>query len=291
MSIEDDFAKYIASQWTALDPTHGYVVVGRGKAPPRRLDFESLSDAVAKYEFDDADLQKTVDHVKPLAHRLQIALKAPTASCHSIHHTCLEILEWGGVAGTSSGWLRERCDAHDLAGAINRGVTELTGHSSPMTLGGKSVFGPTPPDDNIPMNSALTKVFALAKPNEIVVYDGRVGAALGLLAKRFLQDRTGMAHQIAISRTVRNLVPHYLQWGWGDGATSSANKGRRNPSAGTIKFPGIRVRKPVDRVHADYVWRASKLLRKVKGFLANMGTTTELVAIERALFMIGYDVR
>jgi hypothetical protein len=291
MPIDDDFAKYIASQWTTLAPTHEYQKAGRGNAPARRLDFESLGDAARKYEFDNADLQQTIDHILPLASRLQRALQIPAESCHSLHHTCLEILEWGGVAGTSSDWLRERCDANDLAGAINRAVLELTGCLSPMTLGIKSVFAPRPPRDNIPMNSALTKIFALAKPDDIVVYDGRVGAALGLLSRRFLEEPMGTAHKVAISKKGQNSVPRYLQWGWGDGETSNPKKGRRNPSAGNMRFPGIRRRTPVDRVHADYVWRASQLLKKVKCFLTSAGTAVTLVELERALFMVGYDVR
>lgn len=282
---ETDFSKYLVSQWTKLSLPHSYQEARKSTSKT----FESLGDASRAYEFGGKTLSDTEKLLNDLSQRLDRLLGPGDGDCHKLHHLCLEILEWGGVEGTSSRWLRERCDARLLAFDVRRARDELSGDTSPDSLA-CSVFAAVEKHDRIPMNSGTTKIFALAQPQKIAIYDGRVGAGLAMLTKRFLQSPDGKNHQQPDSR---NAVPRLLQWGWGDGQATSRTVGRRNPNSPGFWFPCLNRGKNADIQHAVYAWRASRLLRKVASDLtsATRSAAVSLADIERGLFVIGYDIR
>lgn len=129
------------------------------------------------------------------------------------------------------------------------------------------------------MNSAMTKVYAAVDPDHLIIYDGRVGAALGLLARDYLYEGK-----------VSGDVPDELAFGWGASRLRLAEgvKSERDPGDGRYRFPRL-FGSTRDRRHAQMMRDASLLLRRVvSNFDRNGGPA--LGELERALFMVGYDV-
>jgi hypothetical protein len=133
-------------------------------------------------------------------------------------------------------------------------------------------------DDDLLMNSAMTKVYAAADPSgDVVMYDSRVGAALGLLARRYLEQ-----DQIA-------EVPPALLYHWGP-ARGQGKAQSRNPSTETYRFPQLPNGAGSNRPRAEVSRRANRLLRDVRSRLATMEVPITALQLERALFMVGYRV-
>lgn len=88
---------------------------------------------------------------------------------------CLSILEWGGVLPK------------------NQGKILKLGHDLPIYLDNvRHRLDPTDFDTNhncadILMNSGFTKIYSLLI-NDFIIYDGRVGAALGLLVRKYCEE-------------------------------------------------------------------------------------------------------
>lgn len=127
--------------------------------------------------------------------------------------------------------------------------------------------------DCLLMNSAMTKVYAALKPSKLIIYDGRVGAALGLLARHYL-------HSIKYD----GALPEELQFPWGKARGVQV----RDPSDERFKFPQLFGQRK-DMLHAEWMRRTSDLLRKV-AITVSPSSSCSLASLERALFMIGYDV-
>lgn len=129
------------------------------------------------------------------------------------------------------------------------------------------------------MNSAMTKVYAAADPEQIIIYDGRVGAALGLLVRHWLTSRKQVQ------------VPAELAFRWGPHATSTSS---RNPSVGPLKFQSLYTASTQQSNSVEYwaklVRDSNRLLRRVVQILQEQGVAVRLLDLERALFMIGYRV-
>ena len=149
--------------------------------------------------------------------------------------------------GPSSKWLRENCRDKSLHSQIRTAVKLLATAASEAEL--------TPFDgSNLVMNSGLTKVYALASPSNVIIYDGRIGAAIGLFA-RYIENSYPTEPTFPCGRKLL-AVPPVLQFPWGDGL---AAEGSRDPSIGEYKFPPLR--SGANFAHACACWKASKVLR------------------------------
>jgi hypothetical protein len=131
-------------------------------------------------------------------------------------------------------------------------------------------------NNEIRMNAGYTKIFALICKNSII-YDGRVGAALGLLAKKFVKKYSPKIE----------LMPQEICFPWG------ASKGKdrnRNPSDNFLKFPGLGNK---SIFHAKWNiqsnWIVEEALKRTQG-VAWVSHPDALRRIEAALFMLGYDL-
>jgi hypothetical protein len=112
-----------------------------------------------------------------------------------------------------------------------------------------------------------------------VIYDGRVGAALGLLARQFCQ-------QTGLKRVPANLA--FVCGTPKEGAHPKHPK-NRDPSVGELKFPKLG---HDSQVHTEHTMLANWFLR---GALAlNPGPFTKGEAgfheLAAGLFMVGYDL-
>lgn len=285
VEIEQAFAAYIASQWKKLDRPHKYT---DRKCRDETIEFISLQQAYQYYHFDGNDRRKTESLVEHLSNRLRQELQRSSKlqqDSHKLHHVCLDILVWGGVERAVQGWLTCQCDAGTLRASINNAVTELCDEKIAPDERLTSVFQDG--DAGTPMDAGMTKICALAKPDKLTIYDGRVGAGLGYLTVQFLRT-TGKRYLVN-----GTSPPPPLTWAWGAGQTSGSNRERRNPTRGALKFASLRGGFPRERQrHATYMWRASRILRRaLKHIVASGMNAVKLSHLEMAVFMIGYDVK
>lgn len=131
------------------------------------------------------------------------------------------------------------------------------------------------------MNSGFTKIYSLYI-DDFIIYDGRVGAALGLLVRKFCEE-----YMLA-------KVPDELVFAWGKGKESSYQRSavnRRNP--GSDKYTFLELSNNPKR-HTENNIRANWLLREIAdqtdSKFNQLDKELKMRAIEAALFMIGYQV-
>jgi hypothetical protein len=195
-------------------------------------------------------------------------------------NACLAIFEWGGVARKADDasllWINAQCEKGTLCGSILNAVKLLRPQSN-QSLGefdGKKLL----------MNSAMTKIYAAAAPGDIIIYDGRVGAALGLLVRRWLLANGQCA------------VPVDLAFRWGPNHKTKTNKTEtRNPSQEEFIYVDLYTVSEKSAVRnaawAELVRLSNRILQQTRALLACDGHDVQPAALERALFMVGYDVR
>lgn len=193
---------------------------------------------------------------------------------------CKAIFAWGGVArkadDASLRWVQSQAAAKTLCRSILKSV-ELLNPRSAEPL--KDFNGET-----LLMNSAMTKIYSAAAPDSLIIYDGRVGAALGLLTRSWL-----MAN-------VERTVPADLAFRWGPNTKTKNQKDEtRNPSKDCFIFTSLYTASsdlPArNREWAEFVRMSSRLLGATREILGTQGYTVTLGMLERSLFMLGYDVR
>lgn len=186
------------------------------------------------------------------------------------------ILSWGGVLGSDQrGNLRKLNGIPNLVEYLNgaRSILRIEEFdlSQNINLG------------SLHMSAGFTKIYSMLVEN-FVIYDGRVGAALGLLVRKFLEEN--------------NIpqIPDSLHFSWGAGKETSYVRGainRRNPSTENYKFKPFSNRKNrhlFDNIKAS--WLISELANGTRFSSAvPIGPNdTSSRRMEAALFMIGYDV-
>ncbi|MBI1264223.1 MAG: hypothetical protein GC187_05770 [Alphaproteobacteria bacterium] len=276
---KNGFAAFLASRWKA-DFYHSYPIT-RHKAWKRwrQLSFEltldnvdknwycnSISQAAERYSWIDNNSE--LDYVT-LSEQLIKAVqnKDDRLACY----TCQSIFVWGGVGRQRKGgsdksviWLQREEANGSLCTKILEAHSILTSMKAELDR-----FD----GDDLLMNSAMTKVYAAFDPAKLVIYDGRVGAALGLQAKDYLR-----------SIGYRGAVPEALAFPWG----SSRGAPVRNPSDEDFNFPRLFGSRR-DRLHAKMVRHASDILNTVSSMIA-LSPACGLPRLEKAMFMIGYDV-
>lgn len=236
----------------------------------------SLAQAAEHYSWPES---KAPDDFASIAARLRAALAAN--DCVAARTACLEIFKWGGVANkpddASLQWVEAQAAERTLCRSILRAV-ELLRPTSDESL---TAFDGT----NLLMNSAMTKIYAAAAPDGIIIYDGRVGAALGLLARKWL-DGIG-----------QSVVSPDLAFRWGPNQkTPNNNVETRDPSQEGFEFVCLYKKSTAKQPHQAEVWAGlvritSRILQEVIRMLNAQGQGATLLSLERALFMVGFDVR
>lgn len=216
----------------------------------------NLSDAAMQYQWDD------VTNSPSETLRTNIIDAIGRQDFEAVKNRCLEIFDWGGVGRKQSDRSRiwvTTTSGPDLIAGITRAVELLRGANNPAQLfDGKTLL----------MNSAMTKIYAFADPTrQLAIYDGRVGAALGVFVVQYCRIQS------------LEVIPIELNFGWHD---SIAGKGYRDPSRGNYKFPRLT---KGDGFHARCMWRANRIMQA-----AAQDVGCSVLEMERALFMVGYDL-
>jgi hypothetical protein len=196
-----------------------------------------------------------------------VALKAAIRdeNEHAAFVSSIEILDWGQVYRGSVRWVLQQYRSGQLTSKLKLGTKVLSGDQ----------FNELAKFDGqlLRMDSGLTKIFSLAADRSIV-YDDRVGGALGWLVVQFLtHERPDL--QLKESNRKQGAVPAGLRFMRGPG--------KRNPSSGQLVFPS-RSTKP--NPHA----RSNLLANWVLDAVVQSCPAWTMREAEAALFMIGYDV-
>lgn len=278
-SSTDQFAEFIADRWlSGFDHTYDITrhrawdmwrALNGGRNVPWAC--TSLSQAAQHWSWSESDGPSFSELASLLQAAIEAGDDASAATC------CYSIFKWGQVArepdDPSRQWVRERARAGTLCADLLAAV-RLLSPGSPGPLDRFNI-------GDLWMNSATTKVYAAADPHgQTAIYDGRVGAALGMLARQFL-ERQGLTE-----------VPGELAFMWG--APQSAKQvalRTRDPSSEHHVFKKLPNGKYSHRPRAELARRANMLFRRVTDILACHGTLSTTLELERACFMVGYRVR
>jgi len=175
---------------------------------------------------------------------------------------CLAILEWGGVLPNNNNRIL------NLGASLPKYLLDVQHRLNP------SVFHFAGKYDDIIMNAGFTKIYSLLI-DDFIIYDGRVGAALGLLVRKYCEQL--------------NLpcIPPLLRFAYG----KARNSARRDPSSSRYNFP---VLANSSSKHTQNNLKANWLLKEVvetkQSKFNLLQPSKQLRALESALFMIGYDV-
>lgn len=177
------------------------------------------------------------------------------------------VLKWGQVAICYK-WVKKQLIANpdfDLKSNVKSAIGELE-KNLPDTAKFKS-------GSEFRMCSGFTKVYALMA-DDFIIYDGRVGAALGFLATLYSDG---------------NEVDGLYKFPYKPGKS----KANRNPEiTGTSgRFPKLASHN--QHIHAEWNvkanWLLTEGLRKAGGHFAGAYGKEALRRLEAALFMLGYD--
>ena len=250
------------------------------KRQNRTWSCDSLYTAFQKYDWSFAmqdaqshlttrlrSFEETHSFLMNLSTNLKLSiLENDNAACRE---NCLNVLKWGGV----------------LAHNQNRIKTFDDGICSYLLVVGQRLSCDMDLHDyyneGLIMNSGFTKIYSLCL-DHFIMYDGRVGAALGLLVRRFCENRSMPA------------VPGTLRFAWGKGKEASYARGaqsRRNPSSGTWEFPEL-INNPRRHLESNIQanWLLEEILLKTSSRFNALPQHMRISAIQSALFMIGYSV-
>lgn len=190
---------------------------------------------------------------------------------------CYRIYRWGGVGrkptDRSRIWVRQASEKGWLTAALHDAVSLL----SPVCTESLSRFK----EDDLLMTSATTKLYtAAAVDGRVAIYDGRVGAALGLLGRQFLEARN------------IESVPDVLHFMWGPPQTPAQAAARtRDPSTASHRFSQLPNGAASHQVRAELSRRTNVLFQAIADRLAGRDTPVTFLGLERAMFMVGYRVR
>ncbi|WAB77288.1 hypothetical protein [Rhodopseudomonas palustris] len=267
----DGFIRFLSDEWTGARP-HSYQVPTKGRSstwsksldPVGNWSTRGLKNAFEKYNWNGKTFSENKAQLDNLALELQSAITA--SDNPKVNDTALAIMSWGGVNNKhrqrrTKKWLSDnnRC----LSEKIKKAVSLLHIETEPLLP-----FDGT----ELIMNSAVTKIISLADPNnKLIIYDGRVGSALGHFASLYAREKLASPLAPSLRFAVDTTHPK-------DGPM------RRNPSDEIISFPSLFGSKK-DKQHAEMMRLASKLIEQVA---QKCGCSSR--EIEAGLFMWGYSV-
>ena len=213
------------TDWVAarFDDASGWTHTWVDRKSGDRWSFNGLRDAFLQYKWNGEAwaANKTVLD----AFRCELREAVQTEDVRSVVTICENILKWGGVAAHNVRYL------HRQQPVLVRELQHVRDLVSRNRTPSKRDLcrEPDNPTSACRMNAGFVKIYSLLC-DDCVIYDGRVGAALGLLARQFCEA------------TGRTEVPSALAFAFGTPkeAPNTTNAKVRNPSHGTLRFPWAR---------------------------------------------------
>jgi hypothetical protein len=237
---------------------------GKSSAWSRTIDGKwsavGLADAVSKYAWSGKSFSENKAELDRFAADLQSAIKR--CSNNDVCAISRAIMHWGGVDNKhrqkrTFEWIERNAD--EISAKLSTAVDLIKDERASLD-----------PFDGVHlmMNSTMTKIVSLADPEQkLVIYDGRVGGALGFFVARFAEERE--IHQYDVAEQLLFAVDR---------------EAKRTPKTRRIHFPAL-FGKARDRCHASMVRWASQLIWQVA-----KECQASPREIEAALFMWGYKV-
>ena len=251
------------SRWT-----HTYVDRKTGI----RWSCDSLADAFQQYSWNAKPWSE--NKLELDAYRRVLRAAVEQADHGRVAKVCEQILRWGGVWARNGAYLTRRQPV--LLDELLHLRAVIGGDCTPATRA--ALRDPSTAATECRMNAGFVKIYSLLC-EYCAIYDGRVGAALGLLVRQFCED------------TARRTVPPCLAFAFGrpKEAQNANYRKLRNPSRAPFRFPQLR---PDPRFHTAQLMRANWLLRGVLGTARWPCSTGEdgFHELAAALFMVGYDL-
>lgn len=262
-----------------VDFSHSYYSYGLQKT----YKFTSVLDALIQYEwkfhytdlftnqkYSGISLADNKSHLAKFRTGLKSSLrKGDYVSCKK---WCEMILDWGNVKNGNKDKLKA------LGPNIIEYLTncEKLFSSSNLSMTGKYQVIVNGENQNVIMSAGFTKIYSLML-NEFIIYDGRVGAALGLIEKYFY---------IATNLPQSKLLSFH--YGNAKTADNKSSKLNRNPSEGLFKVSVL----GSGHIHTRDNLKANWILQHVIHNSRSKFTENSepLRALECALFMIGYHL-
>nr|WP_301542814.1 hypothetical protein [Cupriavidus basilensis] len=257
----------------------GYVDVRRGGGPVYVVFARTLGDLFRKYWWNKKGYDENKLALDAVSAAIEVAIDGENSTWHQelAIKACHEVMHWGFGEGrrpytANMNWAMRQ--GKNLASVLRIGRESLSGKNPNLDAFGRN------PDSNPKMNAGWTKYYALALPNHII-YDGRVGAALGFLVRRYLESLP--RHEQPAS------VPSELRFLWAD---AEGGGKLHDPSSGQYEFgklyAGPYGSKAWACVNVQANWVLSEALDVAKaGWCSGQDGLRKL---EAALFMLGYDL-
>ena len=278
----------ILHEWTSS----GHRTIGIPKG--EKWCCSSLWDAYNKYYWGSLDPNEPTNHPKHritsisdtehCLERLSDQLKSNLSGDETINlsSTCEKVLIWGGVGRNKhiASHLRYSLTCEeDRRSYLNACANLLTSEMKELTgIGEISIGGIAHP---VQIDSGTTKIFSLIVPN-FIIYDSRVGAALGILIAKWAR--------------VKNIseIPGALHFPWGSGSKTTNRNANELLSSHKPVFP----RMPRGSARLGFNIKASWICEQLAANIASlstdkfslMPTPKRIRAIEAALFMLGYSI-
>jgi len=252
-----------------------YPVVIKYKKVHETFQFQSIEDAANKYQWpfsytESATNKKitgtTYEHSIREFTKFRKSLKKgiDTNNDRLCSDTCKDILAWGGVL--NKGKNREKANS-----ITAQYLKEVIAFFSNKNLSLNDNLKPLCSNNELTMNAGFTKIYALLMDN-FIIYDGRVGGALGKLVIGFLH-----------SKIPKNTnIPDTLHFAWG--LSQGTDTKRIDPSDSIYTFRKL----SSGKLHTNNNIRANWLLKKV---INDSKTKMDIWQLQSALFMLGYDVK
>ena len=263
-----------AAEWIAarFDHSSGWTHAYIDRKKGTRWFCEGLGDASRKYSWRRKSWPETKIELDRLRRDLRDALQRENTV--DVFAVCTEILRWGGVSAHNAQHLAAKKPV--LIAELRHLCAVLARNHTPSL--GDMRRDPSNPATECRMNAGFVKIYSLLC-DYCVIYDGRVGAALGLLVRQFC------------GKTGRSTVPPVLAFAYGvpKEAPKTKNPKLRNPGHVSLVFPKLG---QDSHFHTAQVMRANWFLRRAleinqRPFTEGEDGFHELAA---GLFMVGYDL-
>jgi len=227
---------------------------------------QTLEDLFKRYWWDGQYYDANAKALEKFQTAICSALASPTIELSEVRSAVKAVMEWGlmpNAAAKNLAWAQ--LQGENLPGLLLEGKRELESE--------KPNFGIFP---RVRMNAGYTKVFSLLCDG-IIIYDGRVGAALCWLVRQFLNKAVPS-----------EPVPQALAFRWAKGTGN--NPQNRNPTGDGFEFAqllgSVAGQESWARanVHASWILDAARLKSGALWCKGEEG----LRKVEAAFFMLGY---
>lgn len=231
------------------------------------LKIDNLEDAFKKYWWKSKDYYQNKAKLDQLEKDIKDFHNKEDKDPDQCYELIKEVFKWGGVWHVNKKGVG-KVENKDHLIKLEDAIKEMNSQNPDLDVFDK---------ERSRMNAGYTKYYSLAC-KDVIIYDGRVGAALGLTARKFCEDS---------GERNKDKVPSELNFRWGPARNSEVN---RDPSESNYKFIKFNAN---DREHAESNIRANWIIAEAMDRAKNKNWGSEKIEmrkIEAALFILGYSL-